>query len=41
MYLKNKFPKIQATAIFDGDREGIDTQVEWTIIDRMLENKGN
>jgi len=39
LHLKNNPPKIQATAIFHGDRDGTDTQVEWTIINRISENR--
>lgn len=33
-YLKHNLPKIQATAIFDGERDGTNTEVEWTVISR-------
>lgn len=37
-FLKNHPPTIYAKAIFHGDRDGIDTQVEWTIVDKPDKN---
>jgi len=33
-YLNHNLPKIQATAIFDFERDGTNTEVEWTVISR-------
>jgi hypothetical protein len=40
-YLKDHPPQIKATAIFYGDRDGTDTEVEWTIVNRLTENNGS
>lgn len=40
-FLNDNLPNIKATAIFYGDRDGTDTQVEWSIIHRMTKNNGS